>query len=224
MHRRTRCRGRRPVLSFVFGRRGSTFFALLRQQADAVRAGAEALRAFLWAGSDPAARQAQGAAIREAERRGDELERAVADRLKGAFLIPIKREDVYAISGKLEAMMDIIEGVANRVELYAIVALTPEVLAIADLLPGQAAALVDVVTALQSLRRSAVSEAGQRCKTVEAEIDKIYRAGVARLFRTPDMPPLEVLKLKEVLERLEEASDHCEDVTRLVEGILIQRG
>ncbi len=206
------------------GWRGRTFFALLRQQADAVSAGSTALRAFLWAVADPAARQVQAIAIREAERRGDELERAVTDRLDRAVLLPVRREDIYVISGTLESVMDIIEGVANRVELYAITALTPEVLAMADLLTDQTSALVDVVTGLQSLRRTAVSEPAQHCKTMEAEIDKIYRTGLARLFRTPDFAPLEVLKLKEVLERLEEASDHCEDVTRLVEGILIKRG
>lgn len=209
---------------FLLRWRGEVFFSLLRQQAMAVNSGVRALQAFLWAAPDSPERTAQGANIREAERRGDRLERAIAARLERAVFLPIRREDVYAISGKLESMADTIEGVANRVEMYAMGALTPEVLAMADMLTEQTAALVGVVGALQSLRRSAVIDAAQRTKALEAEIDKSYRAGVARLFRTEGIDPLEVLKLKEVLECLEEASDHCEDATRLVEAILLKSG
>lgn len=187
-----------------------------------MQVGSEALRTFLRAIGDDAAVRVHGSAIRDQERRGDELERIIVERLNRAFLTPLDREDIYAIATKLEMVMDIIEGVANRAELYAIEMLTPEVLTMADLLTEETTALVNVVAALESLRSSTVSEAAQRLKLIEEEVDHSYRAGVARLFRTPDFPPLEVLKLKEVLERLEEASDHCEDVTRLVEGIIIK--
>lgn len=210
-------------MSLLNSRRGNPLIGLLRQQAEAVSAAAQALRDFLWAGAETGERQARWSAVREAERRGDELEREVAGRLARAFLLPVRRGDIYAISGRLESIMDILEGVADRVELYAIGGLTPEVLAIADVLPQQAAALVDMVEGLQAMSHSAVTEAGARCRALEAEVDRSYRAGVARLFRTSDFAALEVLKLKEVLERLEEAADHCEDVSRVVEGILIQR-
>ena len=215
------CCGRRSILlSILFGGRDKTFFTLLRQQAEAVHAGATALRAFF---DEFGTGQSQhSGAVRGVERRGDELERTIVDRLNKVFLTPLDREDIYAISNKLESILDILEGVANRVELYAIAALTPEILAIADQLTVETAALVDVVGALESLKSSKVAEAAQRLKAIESDVDKSYREGVARLFKTPDFPPLEVLKLKEILERLEEASDHCEDVTALVEGIIIK--
>ena len=185
-----------------------------------MHAGASALRAFF---DDFGSGEGRNAStLRGFERQGDELERTIIDRLNKVFLTPLDREDIYAISNKLESILDILEGVANRVELYAIAALTPEILAMADQLTVETAALVDVVGALESLKSSKVAEAAQHLKAIEADVDRSYREGVARLFKTPDFPPLEVLKLKEILERLEEASDHCEDVTALVEGIIIK--
>jgi predicted phosphate transport protein (TIGR00153 family) len=186
-----------------------------------VHAGAVSLKAFFDGfGGEDARRHSSD--IRGIERRGDELERTIIDRLNKVFLTPLDREDIHAICNKLESILDILEGVANRAELYAIAALTPEVLAMADGLTAETAALADVVGALESLKPAKVSEAAQRLKALEAEMDRRYREGVARLFTSPEFPPLEVLKLKEILERLEEASDHCEDVTDLVEGIIIK--
>lgn len=144
-----------PSLSILFGGRDKTFFRLLRQQAETVHAGSQVLRTFLREIGDPAAVQVHGRAIRDQERKGDELERNIVERLNRAFLTPLDREDIYAIATKLEMVMDIIEGVANRAELYAVVALTPEVLTIADLLTEETTALVNVVSALES-RKSVV--------------------------------------------------------------------
>ncbi len=185
-----------------------------------VHAGANALVTFFaefGSGADD-----RSAVLRGLERKGDELEQTIVERLDKAVLTPLDRQDIHAIANKLESILDILEGVANRVDLYAIAALTPEVPAMADQLAAETAVLVDVVGALESLRPAAVAEEARRLKAIEAEVDRSYREGVARLFKTPDFPPLEVLKLKEVLERLEEAADHCEDVTALVEGIILK--
>ena len=187
-----------------------------------MHSGAEALRTFLGEFTGGEVASERSSAVRGIERKGDELERTIVDRLNKVFLTPLDREDIYAISNKLESILDILEGIANRVELYAIEALTPEILAMADHLTVETAALADVVGSLESLKPARVSEAAQRLKAIESAVDRIYREGVARLFKTPGFPPLEVLKLKEILERLEEASDHCEDVTTLVEGIIIK--
>ena len=207
-----------------FAAKNLAAFALLHQQAEAVASGAAALRGLFQSFGDESAARAHTAQIREIERRGDELERTIFDRLNKTFLTPAGREDIYAIANKLETILDILEGAADRVELYAISALTPEVLAMADQLATEAGMLVDVLTALSTMRASRVDEAAQRLRTLESEVDRSYREGVARLFRTPGFPPLEVMKLKEILERLEEASDHCEDVANLVEAILIKHG
>ncbi len=205
------------------GRSIPAALVLLHQQAEAVASGAAALRGLFQSFGDDGATRAYTAQIREIERRGDELERTIFDRLNRTALAPFAREDIYGIANELETILDILEGAADRVELYAIAALTPEVLAIADQLAVETGMLVEVLTALASMRAHLVAEAAQRLRALESETDRCYREGVARLFKTPGFAPLEVMKLKEILERLEEASDHCEDVADLVEAILIKR-
>lgn len=202
--------------------RDQALAGLLQQQADAVQRAAEALRAFLGEFRDPARAGALSSVVRGIERRGDELERAINDRLNRSPYAPQTRGDIHAMANKMESILDILEGVANRVELYAIEALIPEVAAIADRLAVEAAALNEVVASLRHRRPTLPSDASERLKAIESDVDRLYREGVARLFNEPDFPPLEVLKLKEILERLEEASDHCEDVTALVEEIILK--
>ena len=202
--------------------RDQTLAGLLQQQADAVQRSAEALRAFLGEFREPGRAGALSSVVRAIERRGDELERAIADRLNRSPYPPQIRGDIHAMANKMESILDIVEGVANRVELYAIEALIPEVAAIADQLAVEAAALSEVVACLRDPRPALPSGASERLKAIESDVDRLYREGVARLFNEPDFPPLEVLKLKEILERLEEASDHCEDVTALVEEIILK--
>jgi predicted phosphate transport protein (TIGR00153 family) len=205
-----------------FWTRDQALAALLQEQADAVHRAAEALRAYLGEFRDPGRAGALSGVVRGIERRGDELERAIADRLNRSAQPPQTRGDIHAMANKMESILDILEGVANRVELYSIAALIPEVAAIADQLAVETAALCEVVGSLRAPRPALPAEAARRLKAIEGDVDRLYREGVARLFNEPDFPPLEVLKLKEILERLEEASDHCEDVTALVEEVILK--
>ena len=108
-----------------FWARDQGLVLLLQQQAEAVHRGAEALRAFLAEFDEPERAGALSGAVRGIERRGDEIERAIIDRLDKALFPPLDRGDIYAIANKMESVLDIVEGVANRVELYAITMLIP---------------------------------------------------------------------------------------------------
>jgi predicted phosphate transport protein (TIGR00153 family) len=210
-------------LSILFGTRDKEFFRLLNEQAEAVHAGAAALQRLLENyGREGSNLAADVFAVRQFEHRGDDLERSIIHRLNQAFITPLDREDIHNIATRLEFILDVIEGVADRVELYAVETLTPEVLALGAALTAETEALREVVAALGSLKAQAVLEAGQKLKRVEGDMDRHYREGVARLFKSDQFKPLEVLKLKEILEHMEEASDQCEDVADLIEGIVLK--
>ena len=64
------------------------------------------------------------------------------------------------------------------------------------------------------------------CNTIkkyEHEADSIYRNAIAELFEL-NYNPIEVIKLKEIYENLEESVDKCQDVADIVEDIALKYG
>ncbi|MBX6351319.1 MAG: DUF47 family protein [Clostridia bacterium] len=200
----------------------SPFYDLLSRQAELVHAAAEHLLEAIRRFDHDIERREYTQRVREDEHAGDEIERQIIDELNRTFVTPLDREDIYAIASGMEFVLDVIEGVTDRLELYAIDRLIPEIEGQAAGLVRETAALARMIGDLRNLRKTELLKAIQELKVVESEIDRQYRAGVAALFTGGQFPAIEVFKLKEICEALEEASDHCEDVADLVERIVIK--
>lgn len=200
----------------------SPFYDMLSHQAELVQRAAEnLLEAIRHFGTELERRQFTEK-VREVEHEGDDLERQIIDELNRSFITPLDREDIYAIASGLEFVLDVIEGVSDRLELYAINRLIPEIEGQAVGLCGETDALRRMIGDLRNLKKTELLRSIQDLKSVESEVDRQYRAGVARLFKDENMPAIEVFKLKEISESIEEAADHCEDVADLVERIVIK--
>lgn len=162
------------------------------------------------------------ARIHAAEHQADAICQETMESLHRSFVTPIDRGDIHCISSQLDDVMDHIEAVAQRVELYGIVAPTPEIAAMAEHLVSIVEATKATVDALS--RKTDGPEIRALCtavKTVEKENDRLLRRATARLFREEQDPKM-LIKWKEIYENLEDAIDRCEDVANVIEGVVLE--
>ena len=118
--------------------------------------------------------------------------------------------------------MDFIESASERIALYEIQEMTPDVRDLSAVLVRATEAVATAVAGLADLKRSqTILDACIEVNRLENEADEILRNAVATLFRQAS-DPLLVMKWKEVYEALENATDRCEDVANIIEGVVLE--
>jgi len=196
----------------------TSFYDLFAKAADNLVVGAGLLTELLGA-PDKAARAAIAERMREAEHVSDEITHTIFQQLNSSFITPFDREDIYMLAGLLDDVMDAMDAAADLVSLYQI-----------DMLPDGVAEQVDVLVRAADL----TAEAMPRLRTMrdlrdywieinrlENQADRVHRRLLAYLF-SGEFDAITVLKLKEVVESLEEAADGFEHVANTVETIAVK--
>src|SRR5712691_8853652 len=159
--------------------------------------------------------------IKEVEHKCDFLTHAVIQRLNRTFVTPIDREDIHELARSLDDVMDAIDASATLVRLYRL-----------DTVRFGARELAGVITASTDSVRLALGALEQHkgltthaveINRLENEADRIHQQAVSRLF-DDERDPIVVMKWKETLDFLEDATDRCEDVANVLEGVMVKHG
>lgn len=201
------------------GPKNDVFFDLLEQSVNNLHRGAKAFIDLIENYTDL---EAKFNVIQEIEHRGDGITREVMEKLNKTFVTPIEREDISALAFTIDEILDIITGVADRCVLYRIGAPTPEIIALSKTLIGATGELVKLIHALRELNYDRITDSLKNVKKWEGESDQIYRHAVAKLLNDETANPIHVIKWKEIYEKLEDGVDFCEDVSNLVEGVVLK--
>jgi uncharacterized protein len=206
----------------MFGRllpRETSFFDFFEKHAALTVEGA---REFLSLASTGANITAKSKRIKEIEHETDVITHQCVEALHKTFITPIERDDIYRLITRMDDIMDFIEAAAERIALYEIDHMTADVKDFGDVLLR---ATIELQEALKGLRDMKHAEAVvKKCIDVnrlENEADAILRNATARLFRD-ERDPIMVIKWKEIYEHLENATDRCEDVANIIEGIVLE--
>lgn len=151
----------------------------------------------------------------------DQITHEIMEKLNKTFITPIDREDIHELTAVLDDVMDFIEAATERMILYKVKNPTPEMKQIADVILSQAEEINKVMPKLKNLKHTPIMEHCIEINRLENAGDRILREAVARLFdnRTD---PLEVIKWKDIYDFLETATDKCEDVAVIIEGIVLK--
>lgn len=173
--------------------------------------------------SNPAELVSRANRIKEIEHQADDVTHQCIDALHRTFITPIDRADIYRLIKRLDDVVDSVDLSASRMMLYEMTEMWPELKQLAELLINGTTAIDGAIRGLRKLNQKgeAIQE---RCRAIyeaETEADQILRSALARLFKE-ETDPILVVKRKEILERLEKATDRCEDVANIVEGIVIE--
>ena len=157
--------------------------------------------------------------IKSIEHACDDLTHNVSTRLNQSFITPFDREDIYMMSKALDDVVDLIDGAARSVVMYDIHEMTEPARQLAGVIQRMALQLHEVVSILQ--KPKGVTERLIELHRLENEGDDIYQRAVGGLFHE-NRDPLEVIKWKDVYEKLENAIDRCENVANIIEGVIIK--
>ena len=157
--------------------------------------------------------------IKEVEHECDTVTHQIIQRLHRTFVTPLDREDIFGLARSLDDVMDAIDATAAIVRLYHIEAVRPDARVLTRIIKDS---VDQLVTALQALERKVgVKEPAVEINRLENEADRAHQAAVRRLFEE-ERDPIAIIKWKEILDFLEDATDRCEDVANVLEGVVVK--
>ncbi len=159
--------------------------------------------------------------VKEVEHTCDFLTHEVMQRLNRTFVTPIDREDIHALASSLDDVMDAIDAAAALVRLYKIDQVRFGARELSRIISAQVQQVRLAVQALE--RRDGISPRLVEIHRLENEGDRLHQEAVARLF-DEERDPIVIMKWKEVLDRLEDATDRSEDVANVLEGVWLKHG
>jgi predicted phosphate transport protein (TIGR00153 family) len=186
--------------------------------ADELQRGARLLEEML-ASDSPAWDKADE--IKEVEHKCDSLTHEVLQRLNRTFVTPLDREDIYGLARSLDDVMDAIDATAAVIRLYK---LTTVRFGARELAQVITASVKQVRQALEAMaqHKGLIAQAIE-INRLENEADRIHQQAVSRLFED-ERDPIMVMKWKETLDFLENATDRCEDVANVLESVMVKHG
>ncbi len=197
--------------------RQNSFYDLFAASGKNLMEGASLLKELLAAEGDD--RKGIAERMRAAEHAGDEATHAIMRQLNETFVTPFDREDIYRLASSLDDVMDAMEAAVDLVVLYRIEHLPAEIGDQVDVLERAAELTAEAMPRLRSMKD--LSEFWIELNRLENQADQIYRRILAKLF-SGDYDALTVLKLKEVVDSLEQAADAFEHVANTVETIAVK--
>ncbi|MEY4167615.1 MAG: hypothetical protein RIR52_1439 [Acidobacteriota bacterium] len=197
--------------------REEKYFEMFNQQAAYVVEAAEQLHRLF---DDFSNREVHVNRISEIENLCDDVTHQIIKKLNQTFITPIDREDIHALAGGLDDIVDAIEYTARRVILYRIGESTDYARNMTTVLQQLAHELEGGVRALENDGQTAMKSCIE-IHRLESEGDVFHRSAIDSIFAS-ETDALKVIKYKELYEKLERAMDRCEDVANVIEAIVLK--
>ena len=198
--------------------RQERFFEDFVSLAVELQKGAHLLKEML-AGSQPDMQKAD--VIKDIEHACDKTTHEIVDRLNRTFVTPLDREDIHALASSLDDVMDSIDAVAAVMRLYKIQQVRAGARRLADIICDAVDLIAEAFGALE--KRQGVLAIAARISQLEHEADRVHQDAIVGLF-DQERDPIVVIKWKEIYDFLEAATDRCEDVANLLEGVVVKNG
>ena len=159
--------------------------------------------------------------IKEVEHKCDVLTHEIIQRLNRTFVTPLDREDIHELARSLDDVMDAIDASATLIRLYRLETVRYGARELARIIT---ACTDQVRLGLDALEHhKAVITHAVEINRLENEADRTHQEAVVRLF-DGEHDPLVVIKWKETFDFLEAATDRCEDVANVLEGVVVKHG
>lgn len=162
--------------------------------------------------------------ITELEHEGDRITHQIMKELNRTFVTPFDREDIASLAHSLDDVTDFIHAAADAMLIYKIDQPTQRAKELTETIVQAAAEIEKAV--LQLRHRTQLKQVMERCVEInrlENVADKVFRAAMAELFNdSKDFA--HVIKWREIYEHMESATDRCEDVANVLEGVAIKHG
>ena len=194
----------------------TSFYDLFTESAGHLVDGVALLAEML---SDSADHNDVASRMREAEHAADETTHSIVRKVNSTFVTPFDREDIYALGSGLDDIMDSMDEVVDQILVYEVKVLPPELSDQVTVLQRCAELTAAAMPKLQSMKQ--LEEYWIEINRLENQGDKNHRRILAKLF-SGEFKAMEVLKLKDIVESLEDAIDGFERVANIVEQLAVK--
>ena len=161
--------------------------------------------------------------IQDLEHAADKINDKIIDKLNLTFITPIDREDIYSLANGLDDGVDYLQGTLQRIVMYHTGEPREGAVQLTKLLIESTDEIIKALEMLKDLKKNqaAIMDHIQKVYRLESEGDRIFRREIAYLFdQVKD--PIELIKWKEILEYLEDTTDHCERIADLIRGVVMK--
>jgi len=194
------------------------FFDMLEQQADVVVEGAEALLDMTKNFNQVDKKRNN---IKAIEHKGDDLVHKIAEALNKTFVTPIDHDDMSKLTSRLDDILDFIEAASHRMWAYEIKTVPPDMVQLAEVILAGSKEVNHAIKDLRNIsRRNEILKHCIEINRLENVGDDITHVAVAGLFKKYEA--IEIIKLKEIYEHLEMATDKCEDAADVIKDVFIK--
>lgn len=150
----------------------------------------------------------------------DEFTHTIIKELNKTFITPIDRDDILALTSSLDDVIDGMEATVSRFYMYNLLKPDEYIVQFAEILRQSAYEIQKAIHLLSQKKLLAIREHTIRLNDLENQGDDLLRICIKNLFATVS-DPIELIKKKEIYERLEQTTDTCEDVANMLESIIM---
>lgn len=196
--------------------RDEKFYDLFTELAKRLTGSASILQEMF---QNPAQLDAKVTAIKGLEHEADNLTHDIIDRIDRTFVTPFDREDIHALASELDDVIDLIDGTARRAQIFRIQRIRPPAIVLAEVLSRAGSAVEEGVRDMKNAKH--VYAVSEKLKLLEEEGDAVYHDAMGKLFAEGG-EALEVIKWKDLYDKLEDALDQCEDVGNVLQSIALK--
>ena len=199
--------------------REDAYFTMFSQMTDKIQEAAQTLVEMMESESEDLSSFSRK--IKDAEHGCDEVMHGITTKLNKSFITPFDREDIYALSISLDDVCDYIDASARAIMMYDIHKTTEYSRKLARVILAEAVQISGAVAMLH--QPNGMNQHFIEIHRLENEADDVYFRAIADLFKN-EKDPIAVIKWKEIFDFLEAATDRCEDVCNLLEGVVVKHG
>ncbi len=197
--------------------REKKFFEMFAEMAANLTEGARTLRDLLQDYRDV---ETSVQKIKDIEHKGDDITHAVFIKLNQTFITPFDREDIHRLASSLDDVLDFVNSAADRLIMYKIREVPAAAAALAGIVVRQCEELGKAVALLEKNYKK-VLEHCVEVNRLENEADTVSRAALAKIFEE-EKDPIQLIKMKELIEVLETATDKAEDAANVLETVVLK--
>jgi len=197
------------------------FFEMLAEQSEIAIEAAKELKDFVsrYSELDRDERKAKSQSIKNLEHKGDEVTHKIIERLNKTFITPIDKEDIHQMAVLLDDVIDLINAVSLRFFLLGIERIDSHITKLVDIINEAVTELNKSIFDLKKLKD--MKEHYINIHSLENEADEEYYKGIDELFHFYKNP-IDIMKYREIYDLLESVTDKCEDITNVIEGIVVK--
>jgi len=196
-----------------------SFFDLLEKQTFFATEAAKALKAVV---ANGAVSEEGLKKLQDIEHEGDEVTHTILEQLDKTFITPIDREDIHALAKEIDDIIDMTCTIVSRMKVYKITRKDKYLIEFADIIEESINGVVCAIKGMRNMKNvKTIYMACVEVNRLENVGDKKRDQALSDLFEN-EKDAIEIIKWKEIYQEAETILDICEDVTNVVESILVK--